>query len=183
MEPLSLCVWLGLFFPLCTALLLSLLNFTCQFITQSLRAVTQHCLDTSAVSVCAQRLQSSLIATYYTEKQKCAKQMLALFAFYLQDVLHCSGYRNNNCPNEKFLQERRLSSTCSKISVPVAPLSTLLYEQVNHGAELFPWICREAHGPVGMSVFSKSGMWGSGKCGEEAREGFQQLKGYKTVGD
>lgn len=41
------------------------------------------------------------------------------------------------------------------------------------------WICREAHAPAGMSVLSKSGMWGSGKCGEEPREGFQQLKGLQ----
>lgn len=157
---------MGLFFSLCFALITAELRLLVYHpVTQgSETTLPQHL---SSVCVCS-ALQSSLAATYYREKQKCAKHTLAVLPLYLQSILHHSGYRNNNCTNEKFLLERRLSSTCCKISVPVVPLYTLLHEQVDHGAELFPlrnWICREAHAAAGMSVLSKSAMWGSGKCG------------------
>lgn len=141
-------------------------------------ALPQHLSSVCVCTATAEQLSCNII----TEKSKNVQSKHCLFALYLKSSLYRSGYRNNNCTNEKFLQERRLPFTFCKISVPVVPLHTLLHKQVDHGAELFPlgaWRCREAHAPSGMSVVSKSGLWGSGKYGEEPREGFQHLKGLQ----
>lgn len=162
---------------------LSLLNFICQFITQSLRAVRQHCLNTSPVSVCAQQLQSSLAAMHYREKQKCARQTLSLFAFYLQSILHRSGYRNNNCTNEKIpagketilLHLLKNFSACSAL-VHITPQAGCSWSR----AVSFRGLDMQGSTCSSWDVCSLQ-VWnvGSGKYGEELGEGFQPLKGLQ----
>lgn len=78
--------------------------------------------------------------------------LLQVFFIYLQSILHSSRYKINNSSNEKMQQNRRVSFTCCKISVPVMPLPVILHDQVDNGAGPCPlgiWRCTEAHASAG----------------------------------